>query len=113
MKEIKSTKSTFPSSTTIRISRSTKEKIENLDFVRKHTFDEILLILLEIYQKSKKSLILELPEDTGAGGDNSTTTIRIYQSTKEILENLDFVRKDTFDEILLKLMNCYEKTKRS
>ena len=40
-------------STTIRISQETKEKIENLDFVRKHTFDEILLELIENYNKTK------------------------------------------------------------
>jgi len=41
-------------STTIRISRETKEKIENLDFVRKHTFDEILNKLIELYEESKR-----------------------------------------------------------
>lgn len=41
-------------STTIRISQETKEKVENLDFVRKHTFDEILNELIEHYEKSKK-----------------------------------------------------------
>jgi len=38
-----------------------------------------------------------------------STTIRINQSTKEKMEKLDFVRKDTFDEILLKLIKSYEK----
>ena len=38
-----------------------------------------------------------------------STTIRINKSTKEKIENLDFVRKDTFDEILLKLIKSYEK----
>ncbi len=42
-----------------------------------------------------------------------STTIRISQSTKEKIENLDFVRKDTFDEILLKLIDFYEKAKKS
>lgn len=42
------------SSTTIRISKETKEKIENLDFVKKHTFDEILLELIKFYEKRKK-----------------------------------------------------------
>ncbi len=41
-------------STTIRISQETKEKIENLDFVRKHTFDEILNELVEHYENSKE-----------------------------------------------------------
>ena len=41
-------------STTIRISNQTKERIENLDFVRKHTFDEILNELIENYEKNKK-----------------------------------------------------------
>jgi hypothetical protein len=41
------------SSTTIRINRSTKERIENLDFVRKHTFDEILNDLMEFYSENK------------------------------------------------------------
>ena len=38
-----------------------------------------------------------------------STTIRINQTTKERLENLDFVRKDTFDQILSKLIDNYEK----
>ncbi|MDD5191569.1 MAG: hypothetical protein PHH54_02880 [Candidatus Nanoarchaeia archaeon] len=41
-------------STTIRISEETKEKIENLDFVRKHTFDEILNELINNYKEKKK-----------------------------------------------------------
>ena len=41
-------------STTIRISKITKEKLENLDFVRKHTFDDILNILMEKYSGGKK-----------------------------------------------------------
>lgn len=40
-------------STTIRISQETKERIENLDFVRKHTFDEILLELIKFYEKNR------------------------------------------------------------
>jgi len=40
-------------STTIRISEDTKEKLENMDFVRKHTFDEIILELIENYPKKK------------------------------------------------------------
>jgi len=41
-------------STTIRISKETKEKIENLDFVKKDTFDTILNKLIEFYDKKKK-----------------------------------------------------------
>jgi hypothetical protein len=41
-----------------------------------------------------------------------STTIRIAQTTKEKIENLDFVKKDTFDEILLKLIENYEKKKK-
>lgn len=48
-----STKSTKPDSTTIRISQETKEKIENLDFVKKHTFDEIILELIKFYGKKR------------------------------------------------------------
>lgn len=51
-KDTKFTKST--ESTTIRIEKSTKEKIENLDFVRKHTYNEILLTLIEFYNKKSK-----------------------------------------------------------
>ncbi|MBW2967668.1 hypothetical protein KY362_04225 [Candidatus Woesearchaeota archaeon] len=38
-------------STTIRIDRSTKDRLEQLDFVRKHTFDEILIRLMDHYEK--------------------------------------------------------------
>lgn len=41
-----------------------------------------------------------------------STTIRINESTKEKLGNLDFVRKDTFDEILSKLIKFYENKKK-
>jgi hypothetical protein len=41
-----------------------------------------------------------------------STTIRISVRTKGKIENLDFVRKDTFDEILIKLVEFYEKNKR-
>lgn len=51
-KDTKSTKST--ESTTIRIEKSTKEKIENLDFVKKHTYNKILLVLIEFYNKKSK-----------------------------------------------------------
>jgi len=37
-----------------------------------------------------------------------STTIRIEQTTKEQIENLDFVRKDTYNQILLKLIEFYE-----
>lgn len=40
-------------STTIRINESTKEKLETLDFVRKHTFDDILSELIDFYEKNK------------------------------------------------------------
>ncbi len=40
-------------STTIRIGQDTKDKIENLDFVKRHTFDEILNELMEFYEKNK------------------------------------------------------------
>lgn len=39
--------------TTIRIKQETKQKLENLDFVRKHTFDEILEELIKIYGRNK------------------------------------------------------------
>lgn len=51
-KDIKDTK--YTQSTTIRISEETKNKIENLDFVRKHTFDEILNELIMFYNKNNK-----------------------------------------------------------
>ncbi len=41
-----------------------------------------------------------------------STTIRISQDTKEILENLDFVKKDTFDNIIIKLIDFHEKNKK-
>lgn len=41
-------------STTIRIDEETKEKLENLDFVKKHTFDEILNELMKFYEVNKK-----------------------------------------------------------
>ena len=45
------TKST--KSTTIRINEETKKELEGLDFVRKHTFDEILHELIETYRRKK------------------------------------------------------------
>jgi hypothetical protein len=56
VKTEKSSSSNFNSiltTTTIRISKETKEKIENLDFVKKHTFDEIMNELMEFYEKNK------------------------------------------------------------
>jgi hypothetical protein len=41
-----------------------------------------------------------------------STTIRIDLNTKEKLANLDFVKKDTYDEILLKLISFYKGKKR-
>jgi hypothetical protein len=41
-----------------------------------------------------------------------STTIRIHNKTKVQIEQLDFVRKDTFDQILNKLMVFYEKNKK-
>ena len=40
-----------------------------------------------------------------------TTTIRIEQTTKKEIENLDFVRKDTYSQILSKLIKFYNKNK--
>jgi len=52
---IKNTESTnTTNTTTIRIEKSIKEELENLDFVRKNTFNEILSTLIEFYNKNKK-----------------------------------------------------------
>ena len=51
----------------------------------------ILLLVLLSHDSSKKS-----------------TTIRIKKSTKEKITNLDFVKKDSYDDILQKLMEFYE-----
>ena len=40
-----------------------------------------------------------------------STTIRIKKQTKQKISNLDFVKKDTYDEILEKLIIFYEKRK--
>jgi len=40
-----------------------------------------------------------------------STTIRINKSTKGLLDNLDFVRKDTYDDIIIKLMDYYKRKK--
>jgi len=42
---------------------------------------------------------------------NSSTSIRLNKLTKNKLENLDFVKKDSFDSIILKLIKYYEKGK--
>jgi hypothetical protein len=107
IKSVKSVKST--KSTTIRITNSTKDVLENLDFVRKHTFDEIMLKLMDVYKKRKNKTVLK--EVKIESSDNSTT-IRINKSTKGKLENLDFVRKHTFDKILVILIGVYEQNKR-
>lgn len=41
-----------------------------------------------------------------------STTIRISQKTKKRLYNLEFVKKDTYDEIITKLIEVYEKQKK-
>ena len=50
----KSTNTASASSTTIRINQTTKARMENLAFVRKHTFDEIINELIENYEKNSK-----------------------------------------------------------
>ncbi len=40
-------------STTLRLDESTKERLENLDFVKKHSFDEIILELIKFYELKK------------------------------------------------------------
>jgi len=42
----------------------------------------------------------------------NTTTIRIDESIKEELANLDFVKKDTYNQILSKLIEFYNKNKK-
>ena len=37
-----------------------------------------------------------------------STTLRLNESTKNRLQNLDFVRKQSFDEIILELIKFYE-----
>ena len=36
------------------------------------------------------------------------TTIRIDKKTKDRLENLDFVKKDSFNDIVVKLIEFYD-----
>ncbi len=45
---------TYQNSTTIRVRKSTKDKITNLDFVKKDTYDEILEKLIEFYEEYVK-----------------------------------------------------------
>ena len=44
----------YQKSTTIRVKKSTKDKITNLDFVKKDTYDEILDKLIEFYEEYVK-----------------------------------------------------------
>jgi len=37
-----------------------------------------------------------------------STTLRLNESTKNRLQNLNFVRKQSFDEIILELIKFYE-----
>ena len=39
--------------TSIRIKRETKRKLENLDFVKKQSYNEIILELIKKYRRSK------------------------------------------------------------
>jgi hypothetical protein len=41
------------SDTSIRVKSKTKKELENLDFVRKHTYNEIIEYLVEFYKKSR------------------------------------------------------------
>ncbi len=45
---------TYQESTTIRVKKSTKDRITNLDFVKKNTYDEILEKLIEFYEEYVK-----------------------------------------------------------
>jgi len=51
LKEVK--KINLVKSTTLRLNESTKNKLENLDFVRKQSFDEIILELIKFYEEKK------------------------------------------------------------
>ena len=42
----------------------------------------------------------------------NTTAIRIDESIKEELANLDFVKKDTYNQILSKLIEFYNENKK-
>jgi hypothetical protein len=45
---------TYQKSTTIRVKKSTKDRVTNLDFVKKDTYDEILEKLIEFYEEYVK-----------------------------------------------------------
>jgi hypothetical protein len=49
-------------------------------------------------------LLVLLSSDTS----KKSTTIRIKKATKDKITNLDFVKKDTYDDILQKLVEFYE-----
>jgi len=55
----------------------------------------------------------EVKDDSLKPITNQTTTIRIREATKDRIANLDFVKKDTYDEILARLIEFYEKYGRS
>jgi hypothetical protein len=40
--------------TTIRIYAATKKELEKLDFVQKHSYNDIILELIKAYQESRK-----------------------------------------------------------
>ncbi len=46
---------TYQESTTIRVKKSTKDRVTNLDFVKKDTYDEILEKLIEFYEEHGKN----------------------------------------------------------
>ena len=45
---------TYQKSTTIRVRKSTKDRVTNLDFVKKDSYDEILEKLIEFYEEHAK-----------------------------------------------------------
>ncbi len=51
-------------------------------------------------------------KDTKETKSTNTTTIRIEESIKEELANLDFVKKDTYNQILSKLIEFYNENKK-
>ncbi len=44
----------FDKDTTVRLKQSTKEKLHSLDFVRKHSDDEIVNCLIDIFKVTNK-----------------------------------------------------------
>lgn len=40
--------------TSIRVKQSTKKKLDNLPFVKKHSYNDIVLKLIEVYKKLRK-----------------------------------------------------------